>query len=30
VVSIAGLQLVPDPVVALAEMARVLRPGDWP
>jgi SAM-dependent methyltransferase len=27
VVSIAVLQLVPDPVVALAEMARVLRPG---
>jgi SAM-dependent methyltransferase len=27
VVSVAVLQLVPDPVMALAEMARVLRPG---
>jgi arsenite methyltransferase len=27
VVSIAALQLVPDPAAALAEMARVLRPG---
>jgi len=27
VVSVAVLQLVPDPVIALAEMARVLRPG---
>ena len=27
VVSIAVLQLVPDPAAALAEMARVLRPG---
>lgn len=27
VVSVAVLQLVPDPVTALAEMARVLRPG---
>jgi ubiquinone/menaquinone biosynthesis C-methylase UbiE len=27
VVSIAVLQLIPNPAVALAEMARVLRPG---
>ena len=27
VVSIAVLQLIPDPAAALAEMARVLRPG---
>jgi SAM-dependent methyltransferase len=27
VVSIAALQLIPDPAAALAEMARVLRPG---
>ncbi len=27
VISVAVLQLVPDPVMALAEMARVLRPG---
>jgi SAM-dependent methyltransferase len=27
VVSIAMLQLIPDPAVALAEMVRVLRPG---
>jgi ubiquinone/menaquinone biosynthesis C-methylase UbiE len=27
VVSLAALQLIPDPAAALAEMARVLRPG---
>jgi SAM-dependent methyltransferase len=30
VVSIAVLELVPDPAAALAEMARLLRPGGQP